>query len=44
MAHLYKTQVYELAEFLGVPEDIRRRPPTTDTFSPKRATTSYLHE
>jgi len=33
IAHLYKTQVYQLAEHLGVPEEIRRRPPTTDTFS-----------
>ena len=33
IAHLYKTQVYQLAEFLQVPEEIRRRPPTTDTFS-----------
>ncbi len=33
IAHLYKTQVYALAAFLGVPEEIRRRPPTTDTFS-----------
>jgi len=33
IAHLYKTQVYALAAYLGVPEDIRRRPPTTDTFS-----------
>jgi NAD+ synthase len=33
IAHLYKSQVYALAEYLGVPEDIRRRPPTTDTFS-----------
>jgi NAD+ synthase len=33
IAHLYKTQVYQLAEYLGVPEEIRRRPPTTDTFS-----------
>lgn len=33
IAHLYKTQVYQLAEYLGVPEDIRRRSPTTDTFS-----------
>ena len=33
IAHLYKTQVYQLAEFLGVPEDIRSRPPTTDTYS-----------
>jgi NAD+ synthase len=33
IAHLYKTQVYELAEYLGVPEQIRSRPPTTDTYS-----------
>ncbi len=33
IAHLYKTQVYQLAEFLGVPEQVRRRPPTTDTYS-----------
>ena len=33
IAHLYKSQVYQLAEYLGVPEEIRRRPPTTDTWS-----------
>ena len=33
IAHLYKSQVYQLAEFLGVPETIRTRPPTTDTYS-----------
>ena len=33
IAHLYKTQVYALAEFLGIPEEIRSRPPTTDTYS-----------
>jgi NAD+ synthase len=33
IAHLYKTQVYQLAEHLGVPEEIRSRPPTTDTYS-----------
>ena len=33
IAHLYKSQVYQLAEFLGVPAEIRRRPPTTDTYS-----------
>jgi NAD+ synthase len=33
IAHLYKTQVYELAAYLDIPEEIRSRPPTTDTFS-----------
>ena len=33
IAHLYKTQVYQLAEYLGVPESITDRAPTTDTFS-----------
>jgi NAD+ synthase len=33
IAHLYKSQVYQMAEFLDVPVEIRRRPPTTDTYS-----------
>ncbi len=33
IAHLYKTQVYRLAEYLEIPETIRSRPPTTDTYS-----------
>lgn len=33
IAHLYKTQVYQLAETLGIPHEIRTRPPTTDTYS-----------
>lgn len=33
IAHLYKSQVYQLAEYLGVPPSITSRPPTTDTFS-----------
>jgi len=33
IAHLYKTQVYQLAEHLGIPDEIRSRPPTTDTYS-----------
>ena len=33
IAHLYKTQVYQLAEHLGVPAAITSRAPTTDTFS-----------
>lgn len=33
IAHLYKSQVYQLAAHLAVPEEIRLRPPTTDTWS-----------
>ncbi len=33
IAHLYKTQVYQLAARLNIPEEIRRRAPTTDTYS-----------
>jgi len=33
IAHLYKTQVYQLAEHLGVPAEICKRAPTTDTYS-----------
>ncbi len=33
IAHLYKTQVYAIAAELGVPEEVRKRPPTTDTYS-----------
>ena len=32
IAHLHKMQVYQMAEFLGIPEQIHRRPPTTDTY------------
>jgi NAD+ synthase len=33
IAHLYKCQVYALAEYLGVPDEIQNRPSTTDTYS-----------
>jgi len=33
IAHLYKTQVYQLARYLDVPEEIQARTPTTDTYS-----------
>jgi NAD+ synthase len=33
IAHLYKSQVYELARYLEIPEAICERPPTTDTYS-----------
>ncbi len=33
IGHLYKTQVYQLAEYLEVPKPIRARAPTSDTYS-----------
>jgi NAD+ synthase len=33
IAHLYKTQVYQLAAYLQIPQEIQQRPSTTDTFS-----------
>ncbi len=33
LAHLYKTQVYQLGEYLEIPREIRERQPTTDTYS-----------
>ena len=32
IAHLFKTQVFQLGEFLGVPKSIQNRIPTTDTY------------
>lgn len=33
IVHLFKTQVYQLARHLGVPEEIQKCTPTTDTYS-----------
>lgn len=33
IAHLYKTQVYALAAYLGLPDEVCRAAPTTDTYS-----------
>ncbi|MBK1643617.1 NAD(+) synthase [Thiocapsa imhoffii] len=33
IAHLYKTQVYQLAAYLGVPQEVQDRTPTSDTYS-----------
>ncbi|MBD3384811.1 NAD(+) synthase [candidate division KSB1 bacterium] len=32
VAHLYKTNIYQLAKHLSIPETIIQRPPTTDTY------------
>ncbi len=33
IGHLFKTQVYQLADYLEIPDEICQRPPTSDTYS-----------
>lgn len=33
IVHLYKTQVYQLAAYLEIPEEIQQRTPTSDTYT-----------
>jgi len=37
IAHLYKTQVYTLARYLGLPQEVCNAAPTTDTYSMPQA-------
>jgi NAD+ synthase len=42
IAHLFKTQVYQLAEYLGIPEEIQQRTPTTDTYSAEQTQEEFF--
>ena len=42
IAHLFKSQVFQLAEYLEVPEDIRKRIPTTDTYSAEQTQEEFF--
>jgi len=42
ITHLFKTQIYQLAEFLGIPEEIRRRTPTSDTYSAEQTQEEFF--
>jgi NAD+ synthase len=33
LKHLFKTQIYQLADYLEIPDEIRKRVPTSDTYS-----------
>jgi NAD+ synthase len=44
IAHLYKTQVYQLAEFLGVPGEIIKRVPTTDTYTAEQTQQEFFFQ
>ncbi len=42
IAHLFKTQVFQLAKYLEVPVDIRKRTPTTDTYSAEQTQEEFF--
>jgi NAD+ synthase len=44
IAHLYKSQVYQLADALGVPDSVRSRVPTTDTYSLPQSQAEFFFE
>jgi NAD+ synthase len=44
IGNLYKTQVYQLAECLGIPEAIIKRTPTTDTYSAEQTQEEFFYQ
>jgi NAD+ synthase len=44
IAHLYKTQVYQLAEYLEVPKEIIERTPTTDTYTAEQTQEEFFYQ
>lgn len=44
IAHLYKSQVYQIAEFLGVPQEIINRTPTTDTYTAEQTQEEFFFQ
>lgn len=44
IAHLYKSQVYQLAEYLEIPEEIIKRTPTSDTYSAEQTQEEFFFQ
>ena len=44
IAHLYKTQVYQMARYLNVPEEIINRTPTTDTYTAEQTQEEFFYQ
>lgn len=44
IGHLYKTQVYQLARYLGVPQEIIDRTPTTDTYTAEQTQEDFFYQ
>jgi NAD+ synthase len=44
IGNLYKTQVYQLAEYLGIPKEIIGRTPTTDTYPAEQTQEEFFYQ
>lgn len=44
IAHLYKSQVYQLAEYLGIPQEIINRTPTSDTYTAEQTQEEFFFQ
>lgn len=44
IGHLYKTQVYQIAAHLGVPQGILDRTPTTDTYTAEQTQEDFFYQ
>lgn len=44
IAHLYKSQVYQLAEYFGIPQEIVNRTPTSDTYSAEQTQEEFFFQ
>ena len=44
IAHLYKTQVYQLAQSLNIPKEIIERAPTSDTYSAEQTQEEFFFQ
>ena len=44
IAHLYKSQVYQLAEYFGIPQEIIDRTPTSDTYSAEQTQEEFFFQ
>jgi len=44
IAHLYKSQVYQIAEYLEIPREIINRTPTTDTYTAEQTQEEFFFQ
>jgi NAD+ synthase len=44
IGNLYKTQVYQIARYLGIPEEIIKRTPTTDTYPAEQTQEEFFYQ